>query len=159
MSGLKDRRRLRGQGLRAGAMLSLTFLMACTSLRQAADEQIAQPAPAEAEVMQVEAPGFATMSFDSSRYHFGEVKRGQVVERELSFVNTGTAPLDIALISVCECTTIDYPHHPVAPGESASLRVRYDSKDKEGPQVVDIEIHANLPTGIQFTVFYIFVRP
>ncbi|MBP8725414.1 MAG: DUF1573 domain-containing protein [Saprospiraceae bacterium] len=150
---------MRGSSSSAAVLVLFTFLTACTTLRQAPDGEVAQMAPAESEVMQVDAPGFAAMSFDSSRYHFGEVKRGQVVERELSFVNTGTAPLDIALISACECTTIDYPRRAVAPGESSALRIRYDSKDKEGPQLVDVEIHANLPNGIQFTVFYVFVHP
>ena len=114
---------MRGSSSSAAVLVLFTFLTACTTLRQAPDGEVAQMAPAESEVMQVDAPGFAAMSFDSSRYHFGEVKRGQVVERELSFVNTGTAPLDIARRS----TTRDGqspPENHLRCGSGMTVRIR-----------------------------------
>ncbi len=101
----------------------------------------------------------AKISFDSSSYHFGVVKKGGVVSRELHFRNTGKQDLLIDLISACECTTLDWPRLAIKPGGRGTIKVRYDSKDKEGPQIVDIEIMANTQPETNYTKFYIFVQP
>lgn len=115
------------------------------------------PAIVEEEIAQVKAPTPAQITFDSASYHFGAVQQGALVNRELVFTNTGEQPLEIQLMSACECTKLDWPVSPIAPGKSGKIKVRYDSKDKKGPQIVDIEIMANTVPELNYTKFYIMV--
>lgn len=110
------------------------------------------------EAMQVVSPSSAHILFDSSSYHFGSVKQGGIVYREILFTNDGGADLDIQLISACECTQLEWPQLPVKPGGSGIIKVRYDSKDKVGPQIVDIEVLANTTPEMSYTKFFIHVE-
>ncbi|MDQ3140757.1 MAG: DUF1573 domain-containing protein [Bacteroidota bacterium] len=98
---------------------------------------------------------FPKIVFDSTSYHFGSTKKGGIISRELYFKNVGKADLVISQISACECTTLDWPRLPIKPGKTGKLSVKYNSKDKEGLQTVDVDIIANtLPelTVLKFTV-------
>lgn len=121
-------------------------------IQESYGEETAQPSVNESEK-------FAKIHFDSSTYHFGAVKQGQSVSRKIHFRNIGNDDLVINLISACECTTIDWPRLPVKPGKWAVLDVRYDSKNKSGAQIIDIEILANTNPEISYTKYYIFVEP
>ncbi len=101
----------------------------------------------------------AKITFDSTSYHLGSIKKGDLISRELHFRNTGEQDLIIELMSACECTTLDWPRLPIKPGKKGIIKLRYDSKDKEGPQIVDIEIMANTDPETSYTKFYIFVQP
>src|ERR1700757_2663812 len=50
--------------------------------------------------------------------------------REFKFKNTGKSPLILSNVQVsCGCTNVDgWPKEPIAPGKSASFKVKYDSK-------------------------------
>lgn len=80
------------------------------------------------------------MSFDRRSHDFGKVKRGEKKETEFVFTNTGNAPLEIDIVSACECTTTDYPIRPILPGQSGSIKVIFDSTEKEENEVIDIDI-------------------
>ena len=50
--------------------------------------------------------------------------------REFKFKNTGKSPLILSNVQVsCGCTNVDgWPKEPIAPGKSATFKVKYDSK-------------------------------
>ena len=83
---------------------------------------------------------FPIMTFEQMKLDLGDVKRGEVKEFEFPFVNTGTAPLKIDLVSSCDCTTTKYPKGELAPGESGIIEVIFDSTEKEESEEIDIDI-------------------
>ena len=94
----------------------------------------------------------------SSSYHFGVVKQGQLLNREIYFTNQGPGDLVIDVITACECTTLDWSRLPIKPGSKSWIKIIYNSKDKEGPQIVDIDITANTNPSSTFTKFYLSVE-
>ncbi|OJV16676.1 MAG: hypothetical protein BGO21_27790 [Dyadobacter sp. 50-39] len=87
-------------------------------------------------------PVFALI--DSTEYNFGTIQEGDIVEHEFKFRNDGQYPLILNNISSsCGCTTPEWPKEPIEPNQTSSIKVRFDSKHKVGPQVKTITIYAN----------------
>jgi hypothetical protein len=85
-----------------------------------------------------------TMDFPDTLHDFGPIHQGEVVQHEFTFTNNGKTPLIISsAIGSCGCTVPDYPHDPVQPGQSAVMKVTFNSAGKFGPQVKTVTIHAN----------------
>ncbi|WP_025762207.1 DUF1573 domain-containing protein [Dyadobacter tibetensis] len=81
---------------------------------------------------------------DSAAYDFGTVTEGEVVEHTFQFRNDGEFPLILNNItSSCGCTTPEWPKEPIGPQETSSIKVRFDTKNKTGPQVKTITVYAN----------------
>ena len=80
---------------------------------------------------------------DSMVYHLGLIRTGEVKSMEIGFVNGGGEALEIKLVSACECTKVDWPVLPIPSGERRTLKISYDSKEKSGPQIVDLDIITN----------------
>lgn len=101
--------------------------------------------------------GPAKIKFDSTTYHKGSIKKGEVLKFEIPFSNAGAEALEIKLISACECTTVDWPVLPIPSGEKRTLKISYDSKDKSGKQIVDLDIMANTENQHTFVKFELTV--
>lgn len=81
---------------------------------------------------------------DSASFDFGTIQEGEVVEHVFNFKNDGPYPLILNNItSSCGCTTPEWPREPIAPNEASSIKVRFNSKGKAGPQVKTITVYAN----------------
>ena len=69
------------------------------------------------------------MEFESSVLDYGLIEHKSDGKREFVLKNTGTAPLIISNAKgSCGCTVPTWPKAPIAPGESASIGVKYDTK-------------------------------
>jgi hypothetical protein len=144
-----------------GLMLILIlghFILSCSSskpkeiaLKQSPGETM-KKSEFEAEA---KAP-FAKLVFDSSQYHFGQLRKGEFLYKEIYFRNID---LQIDLISACECTTLDWSRLPIPPGGRSTLKIKYDSKDKQGIQIVDIDVMANTNPPNTYTKFTLEVIP
>lgn len=87
-------------------------------------------------------PVFALI--DSASYEFGTVEEGAIVEHSFRFRNDGEYPLILNNISSsCGCTTPEWPKDPIGPKQTSSIKVRFDTKHKAGPQVKTITVYAN----------------
>ncbi len=96
----------------------------------------------------------AVMTFTEKTFEYGKVKQGDVVEHTFTFENTGNAPLLITNAkSTCGCTVPIYPKSPILPGETEEIKVRFNTKGKQGKQKKPIMIEAN--TTPKTTVVYI----
>ena len=92
----------------------------------------------------VDTVNVAKMTFDDTRYDFGTIKEGQIVNHVYKFTNTGKVPLVINdARSTCGCTVPKWPKNPIDPGESGKISVRFDSKGKKDRQAKPITITAN----------------
>lgn len=93
-------------------------------------------------------------------YDFGTLTEGDTVEHIFAFTNTGEFPLIINNITAsCGCTTPEWPREPVAPGAKSSVRVRFNSRGKQGEQSKTITIFANTDPAMTDLQFKALVNP
>ncbi len=86
----------------------------------------------------------ARFGFGESQYDFGAVDQGAVVSHRFAFRNAGQRPLVIThASSSCGCTVPIWPRSPIAPGDTASIGVRFDTQGKTGTQVKVVTLTAN----------------
>ncbi len=84
------------------------------------------------------------IKFDEPVFDFGKIKEGEVIEQKYTFRNIGTAPLVILnATSTCGCTIPEIPKERIAPGQTGFVRVKFNSKNKEGAQNKEVTIFAN----------------
>ncbi len=87
-------------------------------------------------------------------YDFGTIFEGDVVTKDFSFTNTGTAPLLILkATSTCGCTIPEWPKTPIAPDSTSSIKVKFNSLHKAGAQSKEVTIFANtFPNSSKITI-------
>jgi hypothetical protein len=88
--------------------------------------------------------GKAVISFTEYEHNFGKVKEGEKVGCIFSFRNTGTADLVInSATTSCGCTVPKYASKPIAPGNSGSLEVVFNTAGRGGIQSKTITVKSN----------------
>ncbi len=75
--------------------------------------------------------GMPVMTFDKKLHDFGTIKTGDTPSITYNFTNTGNAPLDIDIVTGCDCTELDWTRTTVAPGEKGFISAKYNSKKAE----------------------------
>ena len=71
----------------------------------------------------------AKVEFDKDVHDYGTIDQGGNGECEFTLKNTGTEPLVIRNArGSCGCTVPTWPKEPIAPGASATIKVKYDTK-------------------------------
>ena len=84
------------------------------------------------------------VTFEESEYDFGDIQQGEKVEHVFTFENSGTEPLILSNVTTtCGCTATDWPRDPVAPGQTASIKVVFNSAGKMGRQNKVVTIVSN----------------
>ena len=79
-----------------------------------------------------EAPKFR---FYESKFDFGEIIQGDVVEHSFEFTNIGNTPLVISkIITTCGCTAPTWPKEPILPGKNGKIKIVFNSTGKIGRQ-------------------------
>ncbi len=69
------------------------------------------------------------IEFAEEVYDYGTVQQNGNGVHEFVFTNTGNAPLILSMAKgSCSCTVPSWPKEPIAPGESAVIKVKYDTK-------------------------------
>lgn len=90
---------------------------------------------------QADISGLPILKFDRREVNLGDVKHGDTREFEVSFVNKGPVPAQVMLIQACECTTITHNNSKVyKPGEGGTLKVKFDSTEKEEDETITIDV-------------------
>lgn len=88
-----------------------------------------------------ELKGLPVLEFDHREINLGPVKRGETRSFSYTFTNVSDVPAKIMLIQACECTTTEHDDSRVyQPGESGTIEVVFDSKDKEEAETITIDI-------------------
>ncbi len=80
------------------------------------------------------------MEFKEKLVDFGTVKKGEKRTHAFEFVNKGASDIVIALVTACDCTSVEYPDKPVKPGEKGLLLVTFDSSEKDHAETIDVDI-------------------
>jgi hypothetical protein len=71
------------------------------------------------------------MTFNTKIKEFGSIKTGDKPEFTYEFTNTGTKPLDIDIVSGCDCTELDWTRKTVNPGEKGFVKAIFNSVKAE----------------------------
>ncbi|MFT3794261.1 DUF1573 domain-containing protein [Flavobacterium sp.] len=91
---------------------------------------------------------YAILTFDKKEHNFGTIKQGDVVTYTFKFKNTGGSDLIISnAVGSCGCTVPEYPKTPIKPGESADMKVSFNSAGKFGNQQKTVTVAANTESG------------
>ena len=79
-----------------------------------------------------------------SVYNFGTVTEGEKVTYNFRFKNNGKKPLIITNATAsCGCTVPEKPEKPIPPGETAFIKVVFNSKGKAGTNHKIITVSSN----------------
>ncbi len=85
----------------------------------------------------------AKIEFTKDVHDYGTIEQGGDGTCEFEFKNTGTAPLIIQTAKgSCGCTVPSFPKEPIAPGATASIKVKYDT-NRVGPINKNVTITSN----------------
>ena len=73
-------------------------------------------------------PNAADIVFETELIDYGTIEHNADGNREFKFKNTGKEPLIISnCVGSCGCTVPTWPKDPIKPGESAAIKVHYDT--------------------------------
>ncbi len=78
--------------------------------------------------------------FDTWHIDLGQVTHGSKIDSAFTFTNTTDQPIQIDLVSTCECTEATWTRGPIAPGKTGSINFVFDSSKKEENDPVDVDV-------------------
>ena len=85
----------------------------------------------------------AAISVDKEAHDYGVIENGANGVCVFTITNTGNAPLIISSCKgSCGCTVPTWPKEPIAPGATAEISVKYDTK-RTGPINKTVTINSN----------------
>ncbi len=120
-------------------------LLLALSLTAAAYSAQAQAVKAANATEKVVGPA---ITFEESKFDFGSIAQGGVVDHVFKFKNTGNAPLVISNIGVsCGCTTPEWTKAPVMPGKTGTIAAHFNTSGKMGMQNKVLTIESNAAAG------------
>ena len=104
---------------------------------------------------------FAVIDFEKTNHDFGEIKDGDIVETIFTFSNSGNSDLRILnATGSCGCTVPEYPRDvPISPGETGTIKVKFDSSNKPGMQRKTVTLTTNTSKGKELLNIKAFVLP
>jgi hypothetical protein len=84
------------------------------------------------------------IQLDEEMFDFGTIKQGEEVTHEFIFNNKGDSDLVITDVKTsCGCTAAVTSSKTLAPGDSGTLKVTFNSKGRSGPQTKTATIVTN----------------
>ncbi|MBF01783.1 MAG: hypothetical protein CMP76_00645 [Flavobacterium sp.] len=97
---------------------------------------------------------YPKIQFNKLEHDFGTIKAGEKVETEFIVKNIGESDLIILdAQGSCGCTVPNPPKEPIKPGNSAPIKVSFDSTGKTGQQSKTVTLTTNTETGKEmFTI-------
>ena len=102
-----------------------------------------------------------TVRFKRDTLHFGQVWEGEIMLDSFLLTNTGSRPYIVRDVkATCDCTVLRRPERPIMPGETAAIRVEFDTKGKIGISTPGIVIYDNTkPNGRQIVYMQADIIP
>jgi hypothetical protein len=126
----------------------VSALVLFSSCGNDASSRVKKENVARAEQEIVDKTNVPVMTFEETKYDFGDMIEGEVKETVFKFTNTGKSPLIITNARAsCGCTIADYPREPIAVGESGVIKAKFNSRGKHGKQNKRITLTTNTDKG------------
>lgn len=86
------------------------------------------------------------VSLDKKEAEFGKIKQGEKVDIDFTIRNTGKSGLIIRKTKTsCGCTAVTLGENTIAPGQSTTIRVSFNSAGKLGRQYKTVTVITNDP--------------
>lgn len=82
----------------------------------------------------------AFVAWDKKSIDLGAVKKGDKRSMFYEFTNLSGEPAQIDIVDACDCTTVDYPRGPIAPGQKGRLDVIFNSAEKDAAETISINV-------------------
>jgi hypothetical protein len=144
---------------KAFIVITLSFLLLGACTRKPAQEgdfkvsDVHNPQTASG-LSKREAEKLPVITFETTKYDFGNVIQGERLSYAFKFKNTGKSNLIVySSEATCGCTTSTPPKAPIRPGESGEITVTFDSKTQSGKVTKHILVAANTyPTENVLTI-------
>jgi hypothetical protein len=104
-------------------------------------------------------PNAAEISFETEVMDYGTIEHNADGNREFKFKNTGKEPLIITNCQgSCGCTVPTWPHEPIKPGATASIKVKY-ATDRVGAFEKTVTVSSNGKTSSKILKIKGVVKP
>ena len=85
---------------------------------------------------------------DEPVHDFGAIEQGTVVYHEFQYRNEGDAPLEIQdVVAPCGCTVVKLSESVLAPGDSGTIEVSFDTARFRGHKTKSVFLSTNEPAG------------
>ena len=121
-------------------LAALTVFGVATTNAQTAKKTTKKAAATTVETPKVEGAG---MVFENETIDYGTISHNADGKREFVFVNNGSKPLIIeSTQGSCGCTVPTKPEGPIAPGEKATIGVKY-ATDRVGAFTKTVTVKSN----------------
>ncbi len=96
-----------------------------------------------------------TVAWNRDTMRYGQVEDGTIVLDSFRVTNTGVYPYLIKDVKTsCDCTVLRFPKYPVMPGESATVRIEFNSQGKLGRTTPGIVVYDNSTPNAR-NIFYL----
>ena len=100
------------------------------------------------------------MVFEQPSVYLGKITEGDSITYTFNFKNKGNLPLKILSVNAsCGCTTPKWSTDIIQPGEKGFIRVKFDSKGKEGKLQKTITAYCNTLPAENRMAFKVEVLP
>jgi hypothetical protein len=123
----------------------LLALSACENKQKQSEQAIADSLKTIARLKESSKSNLPIMDFaKQDTVNLGTVTAGDKVTHTFKFTNIGGAPLQISNCTAsCGCTVPTWPQKAIMPGDTGSVTIVFDSKNKEGKLFKNVTIEAN----------------
>ncbi|MFN0216430.1 MAG: DUF1573 domain-containing protein [Saprospiraceae bacterium] len=122
--------------------LHLTIFLACNTLHKAQTPAPAANMPDVANAKEVRqansTPPFVV--WDKKMVDIGKIKKGEKRTFFFELNNISGQEIQIDIVDACECTKVDFPRGPIAPGGKGRFDVVFDSTEKDASETIGITI-------------------
>ena len=96
-----------------------------------------------------------TVRWNRDTLDFVAIEEGTILLDSFTVTNTGRNPYAIRDVRAnCDCSVLHYPRYPIMPGESATLRIAFDSSGKIGRTTPGIIVYDNSSPNTR-TILYL----
>ena len=122
------------------SFLTLLLFLACHTAQKVQYSPVGQT-PGQA-VNHTQTPQIPNpfVSWDKKMVDLGKVKKGEKRTLFFELTNTSGQEIQIDIVDACECTKIDFPRGPIAPGGKGHFDVIFDSTEKDASETIGITI-------------------
>ena len=129
--------------------LALSVVLMTTSCKQeSAADKITDADMKALEAEKALGGKLPKVKLDKLVHDFGTINEGDKVETEFIVTNDGEADLVIAEAKgSCGCTVPQPPKDPIKPGDSAPIKVSFNSQGKPGAQEKTVTLTTNTENG------------
>lgn len=104
--------------------------------------------------------GVPAIEWDKTEHDFGNLKQGEKVETVFTLTNTGKGDLVITgARGSCGCTVPAWPKEAVKPGDTAEIKVVFNSRGKKNKTTNTVTLTTNTEKGNEIVRIKAFVEP